>query len=472
MSHLSHKTRRTLRYSVFDGCAYSAMAGLTQDYIVPFALALKATTTQIGVLTSVPNLAMALSQLAAPTLTRRAGSRKGLILPAVMLQALLWAPVLALPYLIASHQVWWLVAFVTLNTVCGALGNPAWGSMMADLVPEGLRGRYFGFRGKVCGLVALAFALLGGVVLHLSPADIMRGFALMFGAAVLFRLVSWCFLARMHEPRAGRPGVGDGSIAQVVRELRRSVAGRFMVYVSLISFATHLSGPFFAVYMLRDLGFGYLTYVGILATAALSNLFFLTFWGRRSDRAGNIKVLKITSCLIPLMPLLWVAHDSVVYLLPVQVLSGFAWAGFNLASANFLYDAAKPAQRTRYLAVFNAMNGVAISLGALAGGLLAPRLPALLGFNLLTLFLVSGLARAVVVATLLRSVSEVRHVPELGMDEVIFGKGEMGLRLKAMARSSERAMRYAWAGAAPRRGGPGAMPPGSGGRDGPGAPPA
>lgn len=46
--------------------------------------------------------------------------------------------------------------------------------------------------------------------------------------------------------------------------------------------------------------FDYLTYVVVIATAALANLMFLTFWGRRVDRAGNIRVLKVTSILVPL----------------------------------------------------------------------------------------------------------------------------------------------------------------------------
>lgn len=145
------------------------MLGLTQDYIVPFALALKATTAQIGLLSSVPNLTMALFQLTAPHLAERAGSRKGLILPVVFLHALMWLPILLVPYLFPDQKIWWLIGFFTLSTVFGALGNPAWGSMMAELVPEGTRGRYFGFRGRICGLVTLVFFFIGGAILHFPP---------------------------------------------------------------------------------------------------------------------------------------------------------------------------------------------------------------------------------------------------------------------------------------------------------------
>jgi hypothetical protein len=110
------------------------------------------------------------------------------------------------------------------------------------------------------------------------------------------------------------------------------------------------------------------------------------------------------------------------YLIPVQILSGFAWAGFNLASANFLYDASAPENRTRCIALFNAMNGGTICLGSLLGGYLALHLPPVLGYSLLTLFLVSGLLRGLVAATLLRCISEVRRVPGISNAELLFGR--------------------------------------------------
>ncbi len=110
------------------------------------------------------------------------------------------------------------------------------------------------------------------------------------------------------------------------------------------------------------------------------------------------------------------------YLIPVQILSGFAWARFNLASTNFVYDASAPEKRTQYIAVFNAMTGSAICLGALLGGYLASHLPPLLGYNLLTLFLISGLLRGVVVARWLRSIAEVRQVPETSTAELLLGR--------------------------------------------------
>ena len=416
------KVNRSLKYSILDGAAFSAMLGLTQNYIVPFALALKATTAQVGLLTSIPNLSMALSQLASPRLSEKAGSRKGLILPVVLLHALMWLPILLVPYLFPGAKIWWLIVLVTLSVVFGSLGNPAWGSMMADLVPERIRGRYFGARGRIAGIVTLVFSVIGGAILQFTASNIFLGFSILFGGAMLFRLVSLYFLARMYEPPVASGNGVRHRLIDLVKSLGSSNLGRFTIYVAMISLTTNLAAPFFAVYMLRDLQFSYLTYVIITAVGSLSTLLFLTFWGKRADRAGNVKIMRITSVLIPLVPLLWIASRQVYYLALVETLAGFAWAGFNLAYMNFIYDAAPPEKRTQHIALFNAMNGMAICLGALLGGFIAPHLPAVLGYNLLTLFLISGVLRALVVAIFLRRVSEVRRVSKTGIISLLFSR--------------------------------------------------
>jgi MFS family permease len=159
------------------------MLGLTQSYITPLALALKASTSQVGLLASFPSFATAISQLAAPNLTERAGSRKGFILPVVFMHALMWLPVALIPFVFTTHQVWWLIAFVTLGGIFGAIANPAWGSMMADLVPPALRGRYFGRRARIAGLITLIFSFLAGGILEILSGNVLIGFAILFGAS-------------------------------------------------------------------------------------------------------------------------------------------------------------------------------------------------------------------------------------------------------------------------------------------------
>jgi MFS family permease len=391
---------KSLKLSVFDGAAFNAMMGLTQDFMSPFALALKASTAQIGLLSSLPNLALALSQLGSPWISERLRSRKSLLVPFVSLQAIVWLPIFIMPQLFDTTAVWWLIGLFTAGSVFGALGNPAWGSMMADLVPAGMRGRYFGFRNKIGGATLLSCFFIGGLILQLSSKQVMLGFGLLFGSAVVFRLASAYFLSKMYEPPMRRCPDAWHPI-QELKNLPGTKVGRLSLFVGAMMLATYVASPFFAVYMLKQLGFGYGAFVVVTASASVANFLFMGFWGRRADKSGHLKVVRLTALMIPFVPAIWLISHSVAYLIVIQVFSGFAWSGFNLSSTNLLYESAAPERRTRAIAVYNALSGTAMCFGALIGGLIATRLPEIAGQSFLTLFLLSGILRGAVVLFLL-----------------------------------------------------------------------
>lgn len=418
-----YAVRKSLKFSVLDASAYATMLGLTQNYITPLALQLKATTAQIGLLSSMPNLSMALAQLAAPDLATRAGSRKGFILPVVFLHAILFIPILLVHYMFHDNPVWWLIGLVTVSSVLGSISNPAWGSMMADLVPTRLRGRYFGSRGRIAGVITLVFSYVAAIILQLFTGhNIFTGFAILFGGATVFRLLSMYFLSRMYEPSQVEIKEDSPGLLELIKNLGSSDLGKFTLYIALVDFCTMISAPFFSVFMLRDLHFSYITYSIVNSSTAITTLLFLTFWGRRADTAGNLKVIQITSMIIPLVPILWVFNNSVYYLLAANIVSGFAWSGYNLSAGNFVYDASEPGIRTKQIAVFNATDMIACCLGGVLGGYIAPHLPILFTFRLRTLFLMSGLLRATVVLLLLRQLKEVRRVPTMTIREMLRGR--------------------------------------------------
>ncbi len=420
------KVRKSLRYSTLDGAASSAMAGFTQNYITPFALAFKATTVHVGLLSSFPNFTTAFSQLITPYLVEKAGSRKGVILPAVLVQAISWLPIFLLPYFFPGSGVWWLIGLFTFGCVAGALANPAWGSMMADLVPGNIRGRYFSFRGRIYTFTTMVFSIIAGLLLQLFTHNVFIGFAILFGGALLFRLLSFYFLSRQYEPPLAKQEPNTSGLFHMITNLGGSNVGRFTIYMSLIYCIIMISSPFFTVYMLRDLQLDYLTYTLINSSSTISTIIFLPFWGRRADRAGNLKIIKITSYLLPTVPLLWLVSNNPWYLIGVNIFSGFVWSGFDLSSINFLYDTSDPGSRTKQIAVFNSIASLAASIGALAGGYIAPHLPEMLGFQLRTLFTVSGVLRGVVILLVLPIISEVRHVPKIGMFRLLMGRPNQG----------------------------------------------
>ena len=105
------------------------------------------------------------------------------------------------------------------------------------------------------------------------------------------------------------------SLLDVSRHLFSSNIGKFTLYVTLINLTVNIAGPFFSVYMLRDLGFSYTAYVINASAFTVAFVVFQAYWGRRADRAGNVRIIQVTSFLLPLVPIFWIFSSNVYFLL-------------------------------------------------------------------------------------------------------------------------------------------------------------
>jgi len=410
--------KKSLRYSVFDGIFASIMMGCSEMFISPYAIAMGASARMVGLLAALPSLAGALIQVKSAALSERLGSRKALIVAAVFLQAVMWLPIIAIPYIVSRYQVPWLIALYTVLIAVGIVSFPPWSSLMAEHVAAPDRGKYFGWRNRILGVTNIIAMLASGIVLHLSKkfsATAITGFTVIFSVACAARLCCCYFLAKMHEPKLVIKDEHRFTMLDFLKRMRHSNFGRFAIFAALINFSVFLSGPFFAVYMLRDLKFSYLTYTIITMTSTLTIFAMMRVWGSHADHVGNRRVLRLTSYFLPFIPVLWVFSHNVAYLVAVQIFGGFFWAGFNMSSSNFIYDCVTPEKRTRCVAYSNVINGIAIFAGASTGGFLARCLPPIYGNRLLSLFVLSGLLRlaASPICSMIKEVRQVKHVSSL-----------------------------------------------------------
>jgi len=407
------------------------MTGIGETYLSAFALYLRATTPQIALLASVPPLLASFAQLLSAWLGRLTGQRKQIVLIGAALQAFSWLPILALPILFPDQAVPLLIACVVLYHGGAHLGAPQWSSMMGDLVPTRRRGRFFGLRTRIVTMITFASLMVGGLLLHLfaGAEKTLFGFVALFSVAGIARLISVYHLSRMQDVSghvaALEIPVGPGWWGR----LRHSNAVRFSLFFALMQFSVAIASPFFTVYMLRDLQFSYLHFTLNSGAAIFTQFLTLSQWGRISDVFGNRRVMAVTGLFIPLMPLLWTVSTNVWYLVAIQALSGFSWAGFTLAASNSVYDLISPNRRATYLAVHNVLANVGIFAGAILGGYLGTVMPATLEVfgksyawlsPLYGVFIVSTIVRTAVVLLLLPKLREVRNVRSITIPQVIF----------------------------------------------------
>jgi MFS family permease len=412
--------------------AYGTMLGFGDNFIVAFAVALQTSNLQIGILCSVPGFLASIAQLWDVELVRLFKSRKLVVLIFAILQGLMFLPILGLAFFPSASAGWWLILFASIYSISAALTSPAWGSIMAEVVPDNLRGKYFSVRGSLSTLTNTVAFLAGGIFLTFLAHKALWGFAILFGAALLSRLVSCGLLTRLFEfPFKNKPQekfkTGD-----FARSLTSTNLGLYLLFLFSMSFAVNIASPYFAVYQLQNLKFSYFVFAALGTASSVATLLTITRWGRAADRIGNLKVMFVTGALLPLIPILWLISTNLVYLGIVQIFSGLAWAGFNLCSVNYLYDATGVENRTKYLAYFNCGNGLAAGLGALLGGFLITHMPALMGYQVLSVFVISGILRgaaSIIFLPRLKEVRKVSAVPAAELFHILTGGRPVDRRL-------------------------------------------
>ena len=183
--------------------------------------------------------------------------------------------------------------------------------------------------------------------------------------------------------------------------------------------AVLVAGPFFVLYMLRDLHLSYFGYGGWLAAGLLGQLLTLRAWGQFGDRFGNKALLSITGLTVPILPMLYLVNTHVGFLLAVNFLGGVIWAGLALGLQNYVFDSVRPEDRAKAIALYSTINAVGWTVGALIGSWLVERLPAGIEWagiilqpasNLPFVFFLSGVLRLLVSVGLLGSFHEARLV--------------------------------------------------------------
>lgn len=364
--------RQNRRLLWLDGTVSNISESFVANYVTPFAIALGATNGQIGLLSSLTSLAAALGLLPGARLGDRLAGRKQVVLWAgggisrVILLLIALAPLLLPPSLAVTVYI----SLIALRGFVGQLGFPAWTGLMADLVPEQIRGRYFSGRSIAMSVAGLLCVPLAGRLIDLigPPA----GYQTSFLVAGLIGFVATVVYRRIVEPPGAAARRESGGDAHGLRSLLERHP-RFVAFTAVAFFwnmAVTTAGPYFTVHLVRTLG-ATPTEIGILAAiTSVSTIVGQRIWGRVNDRRGAIWVMFVCGLQIPVYPLLWIIAPAPWFVGLIYTFSGFAWAGYSLASFNLLLSLTPQLHRSRFVAAYQMAAFLAAALGPLIGGAL------------------------------------------------------------------------------------------------------
>jgi MFS family permease len=392
-----------MRCSVGDAAAYSVMVGIGETYLPAFALALGTGETFAGLIATVPMLTGAALQLATPWALRKFGSYRTWVVLCACLQAtaLLLMPVAALLIGTTSLAATWVFVAATAYWAASQASGPAWNTWIEEIIPKRVRPKFFACRARTSQICVLIGFAAGGLALHFAKTNLataggiqwwlLAAFTAIFVIGAACRFISAVFLSNQSEPSAGRYVARPVSIRQIVSTTKGDVGGRLVLYLLAVQTAVQISGPYFTPFMLGEEGWSYLSYMMLIGICFLGKAIALPMWGRVAHYAGARRLLWIGGTAIVPIAGLWLFIDSFHWLdttvhLPIgaggydlhvsgqilfvsclQLVSGIAWAAYELAMLLMFFEAIPQQDRAGVLTFYNFGNAAALVLGSIIG---------------------------------------------------------------------------------------------------------
>ncbi len=390
--------RRHLRHNIvvnmLEGIAFwMGVPFYSYQTVLPlFVSKLTDSPFALGFLATVGNSGWLLPQLFTARWVQRTRVKKHIIvrvgffserLPLVVLALIAWGLVYLSPNV--------ALALTLVVAAWGAYGSGliaiSWQAMIAKVIPQDIRGRFFGVTSAL-GMAGGALAA-GAVTYILNAYPFPRGFAISFTLGALFSLLSWFFISLTREPPDPDDTVpeDDASFWSEIPHILRSDRNYFYYLVARAVGALGSMGTgFLAVYAitrwkLSDGQAG--VFNGISMAAQLVAYLVL---GLLADRRGHKVVLEIGA-----------VASAVGFLIagvtPVPHLIYVSFAGLGLMQASYIVSGmmivpefAPPDRLALYFGLASTLPG----LVAVATPMLGATLASAVGYP--SVFAISGLA--------------------------------------------------------------------------------
>lgn len=414
-----HSQKKSLKLSLIDAFLYSLMVGAGETYLPAYALSIGLSEVFAGVLATLPLVSGAFLQLFAPQVLKKVGSVKHWVVFSAVLQASSFVPLVYF----ANHEApgfWTLFLILTLYWGAGFSISPAWNYWMGHLVPEKESHQFFSRRSRVAQMGLMIGLIGGGVALHnhVGMGPFSSVFATLFFFAFVCRIFSSVILSRKFfrsDWLLEKNLVGFTKTWQVFFKS----PDKRVFFLKLFPFilSVYISAPFVTPYMLKQLNMNYGDFM-IAIVALLVGKIMASFWlEKNKNNRTPFQIFSWGVVSICPAPLGWIFSDHLIYIVGLQILSGFAWGLYEVGLTLIFFNNLRSEEKVSSITIYNLINSVGIILGTLLGALFlnATKLDHL---HYVMLFAMAAFFRLVTAVFLVKDKSQMTRQPQVHPDNI------------------------------------------------------
>ncbi|MCD6575227.1 MFS transporter [Candidatus Aerophobetes bacterium] len=320
--------------------------------------------------------------------------KKPLLITAIVVRALCWGILAGLIFCFNGSQTFFLLLssflLLALFTFMGGVASIPFMDIWGKALPSNLRGRFFGYRQLLGGILAIGAGFVVQQILSNKEIPFPKNFSFLFFLSFIFISFSYIALGLVKEPveEVHRRVVKFRHfLREAIATLRDDRNYQRFLLVQFLRGTGSLALPFYVIYA-KDILKINLGMVGIFISAQmvgglLSNL----LWAYVSDYIGNRRVIQMSlaiSFLTPVVALLINPGFSSLFIL-VFVLIGFFINGGRIGYTNYLLDISPSKKRPTYISLSNTFLAPT-AIFPLAGGIIIQYI------SFATLFILTALA--------------------------------------------------------------------------------
>jgi len=363
------KQRKNLYIATWEGVPATIFQVLLQgQFLTGYLLYLGASSSEIGFVLALTTL-VNIAQIGVAFLIQKLPSRKWAMVTFITLQRILWTSTGLIPFIFPKE--YWVIAFIGLYTsafIANTAGAVLWSSVISDLVPSRVRGRYFGIRNTVLNALGSMVMYGGGIILDRYPGG--HGFYILYVIIWIFafiNIVVLFFYPDVHFEKSEE----NAFMPMFRKPLHDKLFMKSTLFLAAWLLLQNLTVPLYSYVMLQLLHINYetLSLLNVAQTLFMMGSFYV--WGNLNARYSNKRLLLWTLPIIAASSLVWgllSVLPMLLVLFTAHIIFGVGVGGFNQLAFNFIIGDTPKKERPMYMALYAALTGLSSFFGPLVGG--------------------------------------------------------------------------------------------------------